>query len=68
MKQALISWLGLLLLFASAGAVLCVDLGRELVAGSWRRHRWIDVVAYGVVPVLLVLAVVATGVRIFTLA
>jgi len=67
MKHALTSWLGLVLLFAAAGAVLCVDVGRELLADTRKRYWWIDAVAYVAVPVLLFLAAGATLVRIFSL-
>ena len=68
LTHAATTWLGLVLLFAAAAAVLCVDLGRELLADSASRHRWVSVVAYLVVPLTLVLAGTATVVRIFTLA
>lgn len=68
LAHALTTWLGLVLITGAAAAVLCVDFGRELLAGRPGRHRWLAVVAYVVVPVLLVAAAVATVVRIHTLA
>jgi hypothetical protein len=67
-KHAVVTWLGLVLFFSAAGAVLCVDIGRELLSSRPRSPRWIGVLAYVVVPILLVAAAAATLVRIFTLA
>jgi hypothetical protein len=68
MKDAATGWLGVVLLIAAAVAVLTVDLGRELSSDERRHPRWIAVVAFGAVPVLILCAAVVTVVRIFTLA